>query len=462
MRPRRLYIETDTKKPYYIINKKKVYVKVPKGTTLKQLQKVNIKNIIQLPQRKRVKRRTKKVQPILDKKIAPSMSKAEIPTGGLPLYLFQEKKEIPELATAGREKKNEKPKAIMDMPSVLIPTATKLPMAKLIEAPEEQKKIKDKPPVPKRKKRTYDKKEAEIIAYEFFNSDLGVDATQNDYDDFVKWWNLPSTKDIQIGEYKIKDLVIPNRSLYESLFQGMLEDMFLKEAMKEVKKEEKKQEKKERRKMRKEDIDINTPPKKSFQELFSESILGKGDKDGLLNDEIEMITRKRLKRFVPVIPADKTDDLLKYVKKGDKEFAFVINTNPSQSDGSGTDGYRPGHWTCVYIDNRDDYPSAEFFDPLVEGKIPNYIVDIIRQICSKMNPEVMFKYKQNLIRRQDTKTATCGYHCIKFIEDRMNGVCFAEASGYDDFIENYKGVLDGSKQGEKELMKVLPKYNSYI
>ena len=72
-----------------------------------------------------------------------------------------------------------------------------------------------------------------------------------------------------------------------------------------------------------------------------------------------------MKHFVPCIASDQTSDLLQYVKRGDKEFSFVINTNPSKSNGSGKDGYPVGHWTCVFIDNRDDYPSCEFFDPLV-------------------------------------------------------------------------------------------------
>ena len=115
----------------------------------------------------------------------------------------------------------------------------------------------------------------------------------------------------------------------------------------------------------------------------------------------------------------------------------------------------------VYIDNRDDYPSCEFYDPLAEGLPPKPVITIMRKIAKKMNPEKMFKYKQNLIRRQSYRTNRCGHHCIKFIEDRMNGIPFCEASGYDDFIQKHKGS-DGSDDGEKDLEKVLPKYNSYI
>jgi hypothetical protein len=48
-----------------------------------------------------------------------------------------------------------------------------------------------------------------------------------------------------------------------------------------------------------------------------------------------------------------------------RSFAAVINTNPSQSDGTGQDGFQVGHWRAIFVDNRDDYPSIEYFDPLV-------------------------------------------------------------------------------------------------
>ena len=61
-RPRRLYTD-DKGKFYYIINKKRVFVKVPKGATQKQVQKVNVKTIVNLPETKRLKRRKKRIKP---------------------------------------------------------------------------------------------------------------------------------------------------------------------------------------------------------------------------------------------------------------------------------------------------------------------------------------------------------------------------------------------------------------
>lgn len=439
MRPRRLYIDSETQKPYYIINKKKVYIKVPKGISLKQLQKVNIKNIIQLPTRRRVKRKSKRTKASFDKKITGSMVKGtEIssPFGFLPTYLFQEKKEIPELSLAGRKKPE----------PVLIPSAVKIPMAVLVE--DEKTPVLDfkftpmkpEPEFPKsgiKGKTGTSEKPIEIgkkitganiynIVKQFVNEYKGEHSFKN----FLIWFNSDKIQNQTLGGVKNID-----RRPTPFLMTYFNDAIRLK---------------------KREDEGENI--ESDIETAFSGSGL---ETDGLYNDQIERIAKKRLKHFVPCIPADKTDDLMKYVARGDKEFAFVINTNPSDSNGSGDDGYRPGHWTCVYIDNRDDYPSCEFFDPLAEGLPPKPVIDIMRRIAKKMNPEKMFKYKQNLIRRQSFKTSNCGQHCIKFIEDRMNGDSFCEASGYDDFIAKHKGA-DDSEHGENDLQKVLPKYNSYI
>jgi len=408
MRPRRLYIEPDTKKPYYIINGKKKYVKVPKGVSMRQLQKVNIKNIINIPRARRIKRRRKKVVGKFQQKINGSMK--ELTVGGLPLYLFQEKKEIPELSLAGKEKK--KPELITFVPgsTTITPPQFALPLTDAEK--EEILRIEDKK-----------------------RNSLSVDKIM------TQLKKINKDKPLNVSFKQLQDSYTGKKTITKERYDEA------RVIIKAIQEEE----------------DLQ---KASETPLPTEEgeIPGKGmgdDDDGLYNDEIEKITKKRLKRFVPVIPSDKTDELMKYVSKGDKEFAFVINTNPSDSDGSGNDGYRSGHWTCVYFDNRDDYPSAEFYDPLAEGKPPQAVVNIMRRIARKMNGEKMFKYKQNMIRRQSRVTSNCGQHCIKFIEERMNGVPFCEASGYDDYIERNAGA-DNSEDGEGDLKKYIPVYKSYV
>ncbi|MFZ4671453.1 MAG: Ulp1 family isopeptidase [Flavobacterium sp.] len=189
---------------------------------------------------------------------------------------------------------------------------------------------------------------------------------------------------------------------------------------------------------------------------------GNASGEGLYNDEIASLIRKRVGRVIPVIPSDQVNDLMAYVKKGDKKFAAVINTNPSTSDGSGTDGYRPGHWRAIFINAEDDYPSVEYFDPLAEGKPEQSLINVMKKLCKKMNPEKMCLYKQNNLRRQTKTSSTCGWHSMQFIDDRWHGVPWSEATGYDNYIEQHKQPADDSKDGENDVKKYIKKYNVYL
>ncbi len=194
----------------------------------------------------------------------------------------------------------------------------------------------------------------------------------------------------------------------------------------------------------------------------TKSLMGLGDDgdDGLYNDEIAKIIKKRVGRVVPVIPSDKVKYLKDYVKRGDKSFAAIINTNPSESDGTGQDGFQVGHWRAIFVDNRDDYPSIEFFDPLVSTPEKELVIEM-KKIAKKMNPERMFLYKENHLQRQAKEASTCGYHAAQFVDDRMNGESWCDATGYTDFI-NRMGKVDDSQDGEEEIRKTIKKYKVYL
>jgi len=180
---------------------------------------------------------------------------------------------------------------------------------------------------------------------------------------------------------------------------------------------------------------------------------------GLYNTDIEDIM-KGLKNICPVIPSDKIGMLLDYVKEGMRKFGAIINTNPSKSDGSGEDGFRVGHWRAVFFDNDDDYVSAEYYDPLCEGPIPAPLKAMMKKIAKKMNPEDFALVKENNLKRQMDTTNTCGYHSIKFIDDRYNDIPWSQATGYDDYMAKHKP--DDSEAGEKALVKPMKKYDKYI
>ena len=188
--------------------------------------------------------------------------------------------------------------------------------------------------------------------------------------------------------------------------------------------------------------------------------LGEDGDDSLYNDEIAKIIKKRVGKVVPVIPSDKVKYLKDYVKRGDKSFAAVINTADSNSDGTGQNGNTLGHWTAVFVDNRDDYPSIEFFDPLVSTPKKELVIEL-KKIAKKMNPERMFLYKENRLQRQAKESSTCGFHAVQFIDDRIQGIPFSDASGYDDFVNSMENA-DHSADGEKDIRKYIKKYKVYI
>jgi hypothetical protein len=427
VRPKRLFID-EKDRPYYIIDKKKVFVKVPNGVTLKQIQKVNIKNIIQQPSVKRVKRRKKRVKPQFQQRLVSSMAPGVLPSsGGLPTYVFQEKKPVQSIEDVQKAFTNREKKLLKD--AEIVPQKQTL---EIENYKQDKERIREEIRV-----RQIERAMRALIRGKPGSTDVTEKATQIEE---LGMFSVPSSP-------KKKPVLPPIPKTKRSELMPSLQTKVEKEVPGSFTKTE---------------IGRGKGIPKGYHKMPDGTIMkdsehGAGHDEGLYDDEVERIASKRLKYFVPCIASDETDQLMKYVKRGDKEFAFVINTDPSGTPGR--------HWTCVYIDNRDDYPSCEFFDPLAEGSPPKAVIDVMRRIASKMNPEKMFKYKYNIIRRQSTRTNNCGHHCIKFLEDRYNGIPFCEASGYDDFIHQHKDKLmgaDGSVLGEGEVMKMMPKYNSYI
>jgi hypothetical protein len=444
-RPNRLY--TIDGKYYYIKDGKKVFVKVPAGVSQKQVSKINIKNIIKLAESKRVVRKKKRRNLSYQKKIAPALQKSE--TGGLPIYFFKPKKEIPTLeeqAKASDDTNVEKLAKLLLKDAKFTPSSSKLPTEPTIATPA---KPSPEPPTEEKKPKPNKGGIATRIARVFQRKGK-------------------ITKEDVRGEYPGQELSTP---LLESALKKAQETRPALQTPSGV--NIKSGAKQFFNPLSRNNRVAPTPQRLTFDEmqtLYPSERIGEddggvseskgngyGSSDGLYDDEIETIAKKRLRDFIPVIAKDETDQLMKYIKRGDKQFGFVINTDNSDQPGR--------HWRCVYINNMDDYPSIEYFDPLTEGKPEQSLIDICRKIAIKMNSSKLFKYKQNMIRRQSKLTSNCGYHCIHFLEGRYIGIPFSEITGYDQFVEDMKkqhGELDGSGSGEKEILPYMKKYDSYI
>jgi hypothetical protein len=172
---------------------------------------------------------------------------------------------------------------------------------------------------------------------------------------------------------------------------------------------------------------------------------GGGKVDGLYNDEIEKIGNG-LDLNIPVIASDQIDKIVDMVDSDTDEFGFVINTD--NSNGSGK------HWTAVFIDNDDDRPSIEFFDSLGDAPSSKLIEDM-RKVVDKLQNDKYFLFKENMVRHQPDTTDTCGYHAMKFLENRFNGMSFPEASGF-------KKCMDQSKEKENDILKVVKRYDGFL
>ena len=484
-RPKRLYLNSKGKY-YYIIDGKKKYIKVPPTMSQKQVQNINIKNIIGSTTARRLKRRKKKVEPRYQQRIVPNM--VETTQSGLPSYIFRPGKSFTSISELTTKADDTSEKKLID---IFLKGATqvksesgKIGTPKIESALKKGEKI-----------NTVYEKAMEFIKQNKVKSEpVSTPTGKNLMNEFNKsalptpLSNTPPPKTVSTvppstsTEYatKLKKLREEQKERKEKSKPPSTESM-------------KKLPVQERRDVAIEKVKFyEDKAKRLSQVLINEDIItsseipttlkewnalgrdvglidrdyasfngvinaisdnfpemkgsGESEDDGLYNDQIEQILKKRINNFVPVVAKDQVDSLLGYVKKGDKFFSAVVNTDPSSSGGR--------HWRCIVMDNRDDFQSAEYFDPLCETMKPEEsLLNVMREIAKKMNPEKYFKYKFSEIRRQSFNKSNCGYHVCKYIEDRYNGIPFSEASGYDDYEKRMKGkgAPDNSADGEKEL-----------
>lgn len=188
---------------------------------------------------------------------------------------------------------------------------------------------------------------------------------------------------------------------------------------------------------------VSTVSAEEFDKLVN-GFSGKGpqsahDDDGLYTDEIEKILQEKTHRIIPVIASDQVKSLVPLVDKNTKDFAFVMNLDNSKQPGS--------HWVAVYISRPD--VSVEYYDSLVHQPTREFMRDI-KLLVEKMEDNVYYKFKVNMIKDQSDDSSNCGYFAINFLDKRLNGGKFKEASFWEE--------VDASGQGEKEIEK----YKSYI
>jgi len=507
-RPRRLYINSKGKY-YYIVNGVKKFIKVPQGMSQQQIQNINIKNIIAGPA-KRLKRRTKKIVPVYSKRLVKGedMEKSLIKTeGGLQTYIFTPQKKFLSLGDLSTKSEDTSTSKLIDLLKGAYPVIAEGAKKLALPAPEQKFLLGDT-----EKELINEMIEGKLIESEpavvelIRRETMPKKPTPPSLPKPVRPSPRPSPVATPIGtplreeeeeEEPPASFTQPSKaqepvkSVYEQLFDDKKEvEKFFK--IRYLKGRDTKDKKftnfidaqKDSNNKTIDPLSWNAETLINFGKLIGLELLkgtkndilrkeiakklqgGSGEDngdDGLYNDQIETIMKKRIKNFVPVVASDKVEDLLQHVNKGDKFFSAVINTEPSESFGR--------HWRCIVFDNRDDYPSAEYFDSLAESPKPDSaLLSVMRKIAKRMNPEKYFKFKYNLLRRQSKDTSNCSYHVMKFIEDRHNGIPFEVASGWSDYMKRQKGngyeAIDDSQDGEGDLEKYQNKikkmFKSYL
>lgn len=108
-------------------------------------------------------------------------------------------------------------------------------------------------------------------------------------------------------------------------------------------------------------------------------------------------------------------------------YCFIVNTDKKGGPGI--------HWVAVNVNYRDGkFPALEYYDPFGQP-----CPDDIFEGLSKLPGE--YRFKENLVKNQSVTSQNCGRHCLKFLQDRLSGASFKEATG---FVQQ-----DNSREREK-------------
>ena len=165
------------------------------------------------------------------------------------------------------------------------------------------------------------------------------------------------------------------------------------------------------------------------------------DDDGLYNDEISNIVKKRIPNyFIPVIPADEIPSLLPYINSNTNKFGFIMNLDNHNEKGS--------HWIAVFISRAD--MSVEYYDSFGDSPSTQFLRDI-KPLIEKMNDNLYYILKINRIKDQSIDSQNCGYFAIHFLDNRFAGKPWKEATFFDK-------VIDKSKTSEKSIER----YKNYL
>jgi hypothetical protein len=177
---------------------------------------------------------------------------------------------------------------------------------------------------------------------------------------------------------------------------------------------------------------INSDSEDGRGELEAEQEASGKRRGGLKTGEIDKIMLRN-KKYIGTYPANFSEFMPNHIHSD--KFGFIVNTDESGKPGK--------HWTSIYVDKNQE-GVIEYYDSF-GMEPPKKLMKEVNKLVERIKPNTYLKFKVNKIKHQRADNDNCGYHSMKFLQDRFNGIPFKECSGYSD-IKNEKRRLKDIKK----------------
>ena len=155
---------------------------------------------------------------------------------------------------------------------------------------------------------------------------------------------------------------------------------------------------------------------------------GKNETGGLWTNQINSMMEIYRPNYLGCVASNESKYLIPEIKD-QRQICWIQNTASKVGV----------HWVCYFIDR--DKKTIEYYDSLADPMPANLFKDIQPILKKIEGKDTAYTFKYNLIRDQHVKTDTCGYFCVVFLRDRMNGISFKVASGFDKMGEKRVGEV---------------------
>jgi len=160
------------------------------------------------------------------------------------------------------------------------------------------------------------------------------------------------------------------------------------------------------------------------------------DEVGLYDTEINRMMIK-YPSFVGAWAIDEMNNIP--VKK--RQFGFILNTKRRNDP-------EAGHWIACFIDPIHE-KSVEYYDSFADQPSEEFMKGIKQIIVDKLDPSYYLKFKVNKIKEQDERSVSCGWHVMRFLINRFNGVPFKECTKFSDVRNSENKVKKMKKKFKK-------------